>query len=774
MNRSMNRLVAAALVALLGGCGSGGAVQSTPTPTPTPAPTPTPSPTPTPTPSPTPSPTNFNTAEYRRSSGPFYHGAITAYEAGASGAGVTVGIVDSGIADVDDEFTGRISPLSKDFAGNANFTDVSGHGTAIAEALAGARNNQHVLGMAWGATILALRTDDPGSCATTDANGNPGCTHSTSAIAQAVDYGSSNGARVINISLGGNEAATSDLLGAISRATARGTIIVIAAGNADGSNPPLATPDAFAESLADPAYSHGLVLIATSVNNDDTVSSFSNGAQGYETVSMAALGNEVLTIGSDGKDYLYTGTSLSAPQISGAIALLAQAFPSLTSAQIVGLLKQTARDVGGPGPDAHYGVGILDVAAAFEPQGTLSLAGSAVAVGNDMTVSLSPAMGDVTGQAFTTVIQDAYGRPYAMQFAAAVRDHGISDVLTPALTTSVQNVHGGGGGVAMAFAISPGRDGAAGLVPLTLSARDASGARLLSGMVAARLSSSTSMALGIRTGLAGLAAQFDQQAAPAFLVAGGADGAIMAEQQTGTSLMLRRRLTRDLAISGGMENGELRGERALPDLSNIQFADAAQYQAVALALQYDRHWLGLTGGLRLLDEQGSALGARFAPFFGAQSARSLFARVGLHLRPAPGLSLSGEWQRGWTNAAAGGALTQGGLLVSQRWSAQLVGQGVLDREDLLGLRVAMPLRVIRSRFDLALPASYDWRTGLAQLSDATLDLVPRGRELDAELSYSRPAGGGWLGANLFLRRQPGNIAAAPDDAGVALRWSVGF
>ncbi|MFX6119076.1 S8 family serine peptidase, partial [Acinetobacter baumannii] len=63
----------------------------------------------------------------------------------------------------------------------------------------------------------------------------------------------------------------------------------------------------------------------------------------------------------------------SAPQISGAVALLAQAFPTLTGAQIVSILYQSARDAGAPGVDSTYGNGILDLTRAFQPLGAASL-----------------------------------------------------------------------------------------------------------------------------------------------------------------------------------------------------------------------------------------------------------------------------------------------------------------------------------------------------------------------------------------------------------------
>jgi hypothetical protein len=46
--------------------------------------------------------------------------------------------------------------------------------------------------------------------------------------------------------------------------------------------------------------------------------------------------------------------------------------------------------------------------------------------------------------------------------------------------------------------------------------------------------------------------------------------------------------------------------------------------------------------------------------------------------------------------------------------------------------------------------------------------------VDAELSYSSKVGRGWLGGNLFVRKQPGHIAAADDDYGAAIRFTLGF
>ena len=109
---------------LVAACGGGG-VNSTPPPrtTPTPTPSPTPVQTPTPTPAPTPTPTNYDTAEYRGTVGAVSMNALAAYQAGSTGKGVKIGIVDSGIDLQNSQFGTRIDPASADVAGARGLDD---------------------------------------------------------------------------------------------------------------------------------------------------------------------------------------------------------------------------------------------------------------------------------------------------------------------------------------------------------------------------------------------------------------------------------------------------------------------------------------------------------------------------------------------------------------------------------------------------------------------------------------------------------------------------
>jgi hypothetical protein len=736
-------------LSLLSACGGGGASpSSTPTPTPSPAATPT--------------PVNYNTTEYRASTGPSFHSAITAYQAGASGAGITVGVIDSGISDPTGELTGRISAASRDFAGHNSITDVEGHGTEVSMIVAAARNDRAIMGVAWGSTLLALRTDTTIGCTGSD----PYC-FSTTAIASALDHAVANGARVVNISLGGNSA-TNTLRQAVNRATAADTIIVISAGN-DG--PSATAPDPLAQSLADPSISRGLVLIAAAVDQNGAHASFSNGVQGFENTTISALGVGVSTLNQSGAIVTPLGTSYSAPLVSGAIALLAQAFPNLSSAQIVQLLLTSATDAGAAGADATFGVGILNLARAFAPQGSLSLAGSTTPVSLSASTSLSTPMGDaaLSAQSVSGIVTDRLGRAYGLDLSAGLRTATPGLRLASSLRTGARNLSLGVRNARIALSLAPDRAAA----PLTLNQEQAQGARLLAARIAARIAPGTDIAVGLATGSAPLGAMLDEAGRPPFLVARD-DATLTADFRANSAVRLQHALGGGLGLFVTAEQGRIERDRRPGSGVTGARMDDPRYEAAGFGLVWGRGPLDLSASASRIAESGTALGARFAPILGAQSATTTLVNLSARVMPGGGWTLAGEWRRGWTRAAAGGTLRDGGRLTSEAWGIAASRARLFHPQDSLSLGFTRPLRIISSNFRLTLPVAYDYASGTATEGVQRLDLVPRGREQVLELAYARPLGAGWLTANLYRREEAGNIAISPDDIGGAIRFELSF
>jgi len=788
----------ALLAACGGGGGGGGGVISTPTPvpapTPTPVPTPTPSPTPTPTPTPSPTPSpsptpapvpaQFNTSEFRRSDGPLQHNAATAWASGWTGQGVTIAVVDTGIDQTSPEFAGRISPASRDMfdaTSTRGYNATDDHGTSVAMVAAAARDDTGVLGIAWGATLMALRSDTPGTCVEDGGSSDSktgGCSFAGSTIASAITYATAHGAKVINLSLGGDPP-SSAVTNAVAQAAAAGVFIVVAAGN-DGT----ANPDPFGAAID--TAGNGAVIIAGSVDENGAISSFSDKAGNQPNDFLTARGDAICCEYKDGKlyvddqgyVYLLSGTSFATPQIAGAAALLAQAFPNLTGKQIADILLRSAFDAGDSGTDATYGRGILDIARAFQPIGTTSLAGSSTALAlTDSGAATSAAMGDaVTRASLKTVVLDDYKRAYAVDLGPTLRSAVVSQPLQGALGMQQRQIGASDGKSSIAFTIdASGRNSE---VPFTgllrLSREDAQQARVLAARVALQLAPHASIAFGFAQGSDGLVAQLQGQDRPAFLIAGGSIGDAGLYHTTDASFALRRQVGRwglTLSADSGKTWSAAYMHRAAEMLGQRDRGGVSNFAA-----SLDRRFgnLQTSLGLDWMREDATMLGAEFARAFGLAGADTLFLDAQAGWDFASQWRLGAAFRNGWTKARSGGLVAGGSRLTSRSWSFDVARSGLFEKGDSLAFRVAQPLRVESGGLNLTLPIDYSYATLSPTYGIESLALSPQGRELDAELAWNGRLLTGDAAASLFIRKDPGHYANLPLDEGVALRWSRGF
>jgi subtilisin family serine protease len=276
-----------------------------------------------------------------------------------TGADVTVAIVDSGVDlghpdlapnlwanpgevagnGVDDDGNGYVDDVHGfDFVeGDGTPQDANGHGTHVA-GIVGARggNGVGVAGVAWHARLMAVRVLDG------DARGT------TTDVARGIRYAVDNGARVVNLSLAG-PSSTPDLQDAVGYAQAHGVLVVVAAGN-EGAD--LASSPTFPAAYAEPNVLG--VAATTRAGGLSGVSDYGPGAD------VAAPGEEILSTALGGGYEWRTGTSMAAPEVSGALVLLAAARPDLSGDGLRDALLRGVRATGLP-----FAAGALDVGAAL-------------------------------------------------------------------------------------------------------------------------------------------------------------------------------------------------------------------------------------------------------------------------------------------------------------------------------------------------------------------------------------------------------------------------
>ncbi|HEY0116399.1 MAG TPA: S8 family peptidase [Allosphingosinicella sp.] len=770
----------AVLALAVGGCGGGGArpqptplppvVVTPPTvPTPPPPPPAPPPPPPAPTPTPPPPTTNYDDAEYRRSNGGAASNAIAAYNAGGTGRGVTVAVIDSGINPNLPEFTGKIAPASADMVGQRGVTDSEGHGTAVSAVIAAARNGQNTLGVAFDSSILSLNTSDPNDC-----EGDDGCQHPDTAIAAAVDRARTNGARIVNLSLGG-EGASQALISAVQRAATAGLVVVISSGNENADNP---TP--MAVTLANVAGSN--VIIAGSVgapvggepaNGTDLnqMSTFSNRAGTNAANYLTALGYRVRAPDHTGGQFLWSGTSFSAPVISGAAALLASAFPNLTGAQIVSILLNSADERGAAGTDSTFGRGFLNIQRAFQPQGATRVAGgSAVAVNGSSNGTASTAMGDAEPDLPGVIILDGFDRAYALDLARTLerarQDRPLAEALEPGVTTG--RASSGASSVSVTLRRNLAGRSQLEIAQAGLRPEDAQRARLVAGHAITRLTPRTMLAMGFSETGHALQQRLANQGNGAFLVARDPDGRT-GFVASGTGSVGVRHDLGPAALTVTAEEGEV-SDDALRTLA----VSAPRYRSASLTADRGFGPFHATLGVTRLEELSTVLGGRFA--FAPAGSISNFIDAGLRYEMGGGWGSQVRLRAGWTQLPGGNGFVRGGRLLTESWSVDLWRRGAFAAGDLISLRVTQPLRVRSGGYELDVPVSYDYADGSVDYRLGTFNLTPRGRQIDVEAAYQIPLfnGGGSLSAHAFLRRDPGHVAAMRDDLGAAVRVSFDF
>jgi serine protease len=326
--------------------------------------------------------------------GPFGINAAQAWsqaagQGGSGGAGVTIAVLDSGVAYADRGPYRRSPDLASarfvqghDFVDEDPFpNDEFGHGTFVASTIAASANNAYgTVGVAYRARIMPLRVLD------FEGRGYPGT------IARAIRYAVAHGADIINLSLELYDAppappvprsvtASRSVRSALVEARRAGVLVVAASGNSFDPRVPGASNDTLALNVGG-TTEHGCL------------GSYSNHGPGVDVVAPGGGADADIPGDPDCQPTLpaghdisgvsfptgepahfeilprFRGTSTAAPHVTGVAALVIASgilgrHP--TPAAVEQHIERTARDLGAPGRDRFYGAGLVDATAATAP-----------------------------------------------------------------------------------------------------------------------------------------------------------------------------------------------------------------------------------------------------------------------------------------------------------------------------------------------------------------------------------------------------------------------
>lgn len=371
-------------------------------------------------------------------------GAPKAWRAGYDGTGVTVAVLDSGYDPTHPDLAGKVKAAAS-FTGTPDTTDRVGHGTHVAATIAGrgTAGQPGGRGVAPGAQLLIGKVLGD--------NGSGDLSWTIAGMEWAVQQG----ADVVNLSLGapageGPDPVT-EALDALSASS--GTLFVVSAGNSGPGRQTLNTPG-----TADRALTVG------AVDDANRIADFSSRgprlgdgavkpevtAPGVGIVAARAAGT---TLGEvvDANYTAMSGTSMAAPHVAGAAALLAQRHPDWTAEQLKAALVSSAdeaRDV----PVEVEGAGRIDVAAALDQQ----------VVPDTATVAFGQLAAGTPARTATVHYTNHTKRPVTLRLDAEARDIGTTGARA-ALTVSPQRLTIPPGGRASAVvrldtaATAPGR-----------------------------------------------------------------------------------------------------------------------------------------------------------------------------------------------------------------------------------------------------------------------------------------------------------------------------
>lgn len=688
--------------------------------------------------------------------------------ASGNGAGIKVGVVDSGVQVDHPALRGRVTATYNAFNGGTDVTDQMGHGTHVSGLIAGSLANGSPLeGVAPGATLVMAKVFTTGSS-------------SSVTIGKGIDWVVNvQKAPIMSLSLG-SSAVT--LESNIRNAVTKGTLITAALGN-DGKNNGASWPAEFAKQ----SWANGQIIAVGALDSNNKRASFSNVDATLANWTVYAPGVNVASsysVPTAKNAYAYmSGTSMATPIVAGQAALIKSNWNFLTAKDLSGIIFQSATHLCSDNvsatvcaarttADSMYGWGLINVSASLQPIGTLNLGtktGTAVSYAG--TSLATPKSGMATGLAgVNTVAVDKFNRGFKVNLASVVTAKATTTSGTPSTTGATTTVNGAR--FSAEYTYQAGEQNAWQLddrqTALTVAKSSYSYANDSGMSYGMGVGGTSSSFFGLdSTGstplsLNGEGSRFN---APYFGLAENAS-----HMGYGTTFSDGTVMRFGMVMQSAGVTSALMGTSDVPAGSKTLLSTELQKNiggvtgVVTLGMMQESNaMLGMSGTGALA--MGGNTNTNFVTFAGSKDwlAKTTFSAMA-----------SLGYTRGQNNPNDS-LINSVSSSTSAAWSLGLTQKDWIRKGDRLGFTAAMPLRTMSGDMNLTTAVSQSQEDGSLQYANQSIGLAPSGTEKDFELAYSRPMSfGGKLTAMGQYKLQPGHISGAESQYGLGLRYGRSF
>ncbi len=671
------------------------------------------------------------------------------------GKGVTLAIIDSGVQRHTQFGTRLLSGYDYFTAGGDGTNDLYGHGTHVAGIAGAALDGAGMVGIAPDAMILPVRVLDAlgsGTATSIDAGVRWALANTVRPVAGVPAQKT-----VFNMSLGSSSAFGLSTLQAIRNA---GTIAVVAAGNAGGSNPLYPARYATDSSVA------GWVIAVGAVDSNNVIASFSNRAGDTRNYYLVAPGKYVDSTYFNNGYTMMSGTSMATPAVTGAAAVVWGAWPYLTGDKVVKSLLWSATDLGDKGVDTTYGWGLLNVAAALQPIGETCVPTASNSCGTTTTTTTTttntkgggktrtlatPAAAGAAAMTTTSRVYgfDALGRSFQFSAAALLRPGGTS--ITQNLgnwMASTQPVRTslGNGGTRFAYQ----GDSASGAGAFSFSMPAGVGQVMM-------FSGAAVLPFG---------ASHSQYRAAAFASDDALKIPYLSLVDAPSGIAYDAPLSEDVGVRFGYVAASNASQFTAPGPHDLYTQRVAGGAALGdLSVRFGR--LEMIGTVGMLNENGAFLGARGTEP-GTMRGVTHFGSLSAVLDVAPGLSMLASYTQG-SSHGLGGSGDATYRLATQSFSVGLLKEGVFSDKDRMSVAAVLPSRVSGGDVSLRAAVDVNMETGAPIYGNVPVSLTPRGREQRLEWNWTTPIKDGSFGLMVMHRVQPNHDPMARPDTVFGLR-----